>query len=106
MSLILPRTGRTKTRKAFKRRCNLNLVPNSVKNVFQMDKGMNDIPVRQRVCAKALRYGKIAQSVCAKRERLEPTGWSVNRDGRGGQGSDAGEFGMPGKVPGFLPTGL
>lgn len=106
MSLILPRTGRTKTRKAFKRRCNRNLVPSSMQNVFQMDKRMNDIPLRQRVCAKALRYGKIAQSVCAKRERLEPTGWSVNRDRTGGQGSDAGELRMPGKVPGFLPTGL
>ena len=58
MSLILPQMGRTKTRKTFKRRCSLNLVPKSVQNVFQMDKRTNDIPVRQRVCAEALRYGR------------------------------------------------
>lgn len=71
--------GKKKTRKNFKRRCSLNLVPNSVQNVFQMDKRVNDIPVRQRVCAEALRYGKIAQSVFAKREELEPTGWSAEQ---------------------------
>ena len=54
----MPKMGRTKTRKTFKRRCSLNLVPKSVQNVFQMDKRTNDIPVRQRVCAEALRYGR------------------------------------------------
>lgn len=79
MSLILPQMGRTKTRKTFKRRCSLNLVPKNVQNVFQMDKRMNDIPVRQRVCAEALRCRKIAQRVFAKREELEPTGWSADQ---------------------------
>lgn len=82
VSLILPQTGRTKTRKTFKRRRDLNLDPNRVQSVFQTDKRMTDIPVRQRVCAKALRYGKIAQSVFAKR-----TNWMVceqRQEGRAG----------------------
>lgn len=66
--------GRTKTRKTSKRRINLNLVPNSVQNVFQMDKRIKEIPAGKRVGAKALRYGKVAQSVFGKCEQFQITG--------------------------------
>lgn len=66
--------GRTKTRKTSKRRINLNLVPNSVQNVFQMDKRIKEIPAGERVGAKALRYGKVAQSVFGKCEQFQITG--------------------------------
>lgn len=91
MGQILPKMGGKRTRNSSQRRCNLNLVPNSMQKVFQMDKRVKEIPVGGKVPAKALRHEKIFQSVFGKHEQVQLTGRPVS-DKRGGQESDAGSW--------------